>query len=82
MVIFNWANWSEPSYNGPYPDWARAIGWMITISSVMWIPIVIIFEFIRSEGGVMEVSNQETKAEADLRKRTLSAAYGCGLSVA
>ncbi|XP_072017753.1 sodium- and chloride-dependent neutral and basic amino acid transporter B(0+)-like [Amphiura filiformis] len=54
VIIFNWANWSEPSYNGEYPPWAQAIGWMLTISVIIWIPVVMVFEFLRSSGSAKE----------------------------
>ncbi|XP_072017386.1 sodium- and chloride-dependent neutral and basic amino acid transporter B(0+)-like [Amphiura filiformis] len=54
VVLFNFMNWTEPSYNGEYPTWARAIGWMMTMSSVIWIPIIMGFEFVRFDGGIKE----------------------------
>ena len=53
--MFNWMNWNEPTYNGDYPVWARAIGWMMILSSLIWIPVIWIFEFIRSPGNLAEV---------------------------
>ncbi|XP_072017751.1 sodium- and chloride-dependent glycine transporter 1-like [Amphiura filiformis] len=52
IVMFNWLNWVEPSYNGPYPVWARAIGWLITTSAVVWIPVVMVYEFFRNSGSL------------------------------
>eukprot|EP00057_Strongylocentrotus_purpuratus_P009660 XP_011664134.1 PREDICTED: sodium- and chloride-dependent neutral and basic amino acid transporter B(0+) isoform X4 [Strongylocentrotus purpuratus] len=54
VLIFNFLNWQEPSYNGPFPSWARAVGWLITTCSLIWIPIVIIYEFLMEEGTFME----------------------------
>ncbi|XP_022099144.1 sodium- and chloride-dependent glycine transporter 1-like [Acanthaster planci] len=54
VLMFNWMNWSEPSYNGPYPAWAHAIGWMMILSSLIWIPIIINYEFIRTPGSLSE----------------------------
>ena len=54
----NWISWTEPEYNGEYPLWARAIGWMIMISTLLGIPAHAIFEFIRNKGNFMEVSGK------------------------
>ncbi|XP_071802428.1 sodium- and chloride-dependent glycine transporter 1-like [Asterias amurensis] len=54
VLMFNWMNWTEPTYNGDYPVWARAIGWMMILSSLIWIPVIWIFEFIRSPGSIVE----------------------------
>ncbi|XP_022099145.1 sodium- and chloride-dependent glycine transporter 1-like [Acanthaster planci] len=54
VLMFNWMNWSEPSYNGPYPTWAQAIGWMMILSSLIWIPVVWVFEFIRTPGNLAQ----------------------------
>ena len=56
-------NWTEPTYNGDYPVWARAIGWMMILSSLIWIPVIWIFEFIRSPGSIVEVSFQHTEGD-------------------
>jgi len=53
VLMFNWMNWSEPTYNGDYPAWARAIGWLMITSSIIWIPVVWVFEFIRTPGALM-----------------------------
>ncbi|XP_038045589.1 sodium- and chloride-dependent glycine transporter 1-like [Patiria miniata] len=54
VLMFNWMNWSEPTYNGDYPAWARAIGWMMILSSIIWIPVIAIFEFIRTPGSLSD----------------------------
>lgn len=63
MLIFNWMNWSEPEYNGPYPTWGRIIGWLMITSSIIWIPFVMIFEFLRAEGNLADVSNAGASIE-------------------
>jgi solute carrier family 6 amino acid transporter-like protein 5/7/9/14 len=54
VLMFNWMNWSEPMYNGDYPTWAQAIGWMMILSSLIWIPVVWVFEFIRTPGSLTQ----------------------------
>ncbi|XP_071477252.1 sodium- and chloride-dependent neutral and basic amino acid transporter B(0+)-like [Diadema antillarum] len=55
VLLFNWLNWSEPTYGDtPYPTWARVIGWLMITGSIIWIPFVMIFEFLRNEGSISE----------------------------
>ena len=51
-------NWEEPEYNGPYPLWGRIIGWLISVSCVIWIPVYIIYEFCKAEGGFQQVRGE------------------------
>ena len=39
ILVFNFVNWTEPEYNGPFPTWARTLGWMMMISSILVIPL-------------------------------------------
>jgi solute carrier family 6 amino acid transporter-like protein 5/7/9/14 len=50
VLMFNWMNWTE----SPKPLWGHAIGWLMIISSIIWIPVVMIFEFVRTPGGLVE----------------------------
>ncbi|XP_071821966.1 sodium- and chloride-dependent glycine transporter 2-like isoform X2 [Apostichopus japonicus] len=54
VLVFNWTNWSDPEHNGPFPGWARAIGWIIIMATLIWIPIVWIYEFFRTPGSFYE----------------------------
>ncbi|PIK62057.1 putative sodium- and chloride-dependent glycine transporter 2 [Apostichopus japonicus] len=54
VLIYNWTNWADPTHNGPYPGWARAIGWMITMTTLIWIPVFCIYEFLRARGTFYE----------------------------
>lgn len=38
-----------------YPDWSTAVGWILTMSSILCIPAYIIYKFIRTPGGVIHV---------------------------
>ncbi|KAK2163610.1 hypothetical protein LSH36_76g00075 [Paralvinella palmiformis] len=42
ILLFTWIDYTPARYGDDYkfPPWADAIGWMMTISSVIWIPIV------------------------------------------
>ncbi|XP_072014775.1 sodium- and chloride-dependent glycine transporter 1-like [Amphiura filiformis] len=39
ILAFNFISWTEPQYNGPFPPWGQAIGWMIMLSSLIVIPM-------------------------------------------
>lgn len=54
VLLFNFMNWSEPEYNGAYPTWARILGWLMITNSIIWIPFVMIFEFLRNEGSLAD----------------------------
>ncbi|PIK53171.1 putative sodium- and chloride-dependent glycine transporter 2-like [Apostichopus japonicus] len=54
VMLVNFINWSDPTYNGPYPIWARGIGWMISSSTLMWIPIFIIYRLTSNSGSITE----------------------------
>ncbi|XP_030831959.1 sodium- and chloride-dependent neutral and basic amino acid transporter B(0+)-like [Strongylocentrotus purpuratus] len=78
VLIFNWMNWSEPEYNGPYPTWGRIIGWLMITSSIIWIPFVMIFEFLRAEGNLADrwraMSNPRETWGPALKKHRIEAA--------
>lgn len=40
-----------------YPDWAIPLGWVLTGSSVMCIPLYMIYKFDRTRGGFKRVKN-------------------------
>ena len=42
-----------------YPGWASVIGWLVTCSSIIPIPIYMIYKFIVSKGTVRMVSSFE-----------------------
>ncbi|XP_038046150.1 sodium- and chloride-dependent glycine transporter 2-like isoform X2 [Patiria miniata] len=56
VLMFNWMNWSKPLYNNidPYPLWADAIGWMMILFAIIWIPVILMFEFLRSPGNLTQ----------------------------
>lgn len=42
-----------------YPDWAFPLGWVLTGSSVMCIPLYMIYKFDRTRGNFKRVSSTE-----------------------
>lgn len=46
-----------------YPDWAFPLGWVLTLSSVICIPLYMIYKFDRTRGSFKRVSLKLTKFE-------------------
>ncbi|KAJ8039493.1 Sodium- and chloride-dependent glycine transporter 2 [Holothuria leucospilota] len=55
ILMVNWINWSDLTYNGPYPSWALAIGWSISAMTLVWIPVVLVYELIHAKGSLLQV---------------------------
>ena len=56
ILLFGWIDYSPARYGDYYfPPWADALGWLMTISSVIWIPVFMIVLFCRADGGVAQV---------------------------
>ncbi|XP_070531963.1 sodium- and chloride-dependent glycine transporter 1-like [Ptychodera flava] len=53
ILMFNFINWQEPGV-GEQAVWARAIGWLIIITAIMWIPIFWVIEFVKAEGSLVD----------------------------
>ena len=51
ILIFSWINYEGSTYDGYiFPDWANVLGWCITFSSVVCVPIVAIWKICHEEG--------------------------------
>lgn len=65
IMIFTWVDY-KPSYYGdyPYPAWADAMGWMMSMTSVAAIPVVMVYTLCTSdvEGTLWEVGQGRTVA--------------------
>lgn len=38
-----------------YPDWSTALGWVLTLSSILCIPAFMIYKFLNTRGGFRHV---------------------------
>lgn len=57
VLGFNWATWEFPTAGDyEFPTWAHVIGWLMISSSLVCIPAVWAFEFIRAGGSFADVS--------------------------
>ncbi len=57
IIIFAWVDYSPITYDDrPYPAWADALGWCMTLTSIIFIPIIagrkLMYE---AEGSLYEV---------------------------
>ncbi|KAM4722471.1 sodium- and chloride-dependent taurine transporter [Rhinophrynus dorsalis] len=54
--IFSLAKYTPLTYNKyyTYPDWAIGLGWVLALSSMICIPMVVVFRIVRSDGSLIE----------------------------
>ncbi|KAM3914765.1 sodium- and chloride-dependent taurine transporter [Leptodactylus fuscus] len=54
--IFSLAKYNPLTYNKyyTYPDWAIGLGWTLALSSMLCIPLVVVYKIVRSEGSLIE----------------------------
>ena len=54
ILVFSWINYEGSTYDDyVFPDWANVLGWCITFSSVVCVPIVAIWKICHEEGTLM-----------------------------
>lgn len=46
-----------------YPDWSIALGWTLTLSSILCIPLYIIYKILITPGTIVQVSETKTKTK-------------------
>ncbi|XP_032222489.1 sodium- and chloride-dependent GABA transporter 1 isoform X2 [Nematostella vectensis] len=55
IFIFSLVQWQGVSYDDyQYPPWAEFVGWVMALSSMLWIPGVAIYKMSRAKGTFME----------------------------
>jgi len=53
ILVFSWINYKGSSYDDYiFPAWANVLGWCITFSSVVCVPIVAIWKIFHEEGSL------------------------------
>ena len=60
IIIFSWADYSGATYGTEYvfPPWANALGWLMALCSVIWIPVVALYKICREdEGSLVKVKD-------------------------
>jgi len=65
MVVFAIVFYKTLKYNQvyEYPSWALGIGWVLTCSSLIWIPGYCLYKFFSYPGGLREKWQSSTKPE-------------------
>ena len=54
ILVFSWINYEGSTYDDYiFPDWANVLGWCITFSSVVCVPIVAIWKICHEEGSLV-----------------------------
>ena len=60
MLLFAWADYSPARYGDyKFPRWADAMGWLMTLCSVIWIPIWAGYLVKRQTGSWKQVRPRE-----------------------
>ena len=56
MLFFAWIDY-HPAHYGDYyfPAWADGLGWLMSLCSVIFIPILAIYQLCKEDGSFMEV---------------------------
>ena len=53
ILLFNAYQYAPVTYNDYiYPGWAEALGWLMTLASLIWIPVFACVTWIQHIGGV------------------------------
>ena len=58
MFLFHVVNYKPLTYNSVYvyPWWGEALGWLLALSSMLCIPVTVLFKLLRCPGTLREVS--------------------------
>ena len=57
IMSYDKLTYDRKSVSYEFPDWSIAIGWLMAIVSIIWIPIVAVYELWKAEGSLTEVFN-------------------------
>lgn len=59
IFLFHLVNYKPLTYNNAYvyPWWGEVIGWCLALSSMLCIPVSLLYKFFRAKGTFREVSN-------------------------
>ncbi|XP_073682083.1 sodium- and chloride-dependent GABA transporter 3 [Garra rufa] len=83
IFLFFLIKYKPLKYNNvyTYPDWGYGIGWMMAMSSMVCIPLGILFQIWKTEGTFRERIKKLTTPSADLRMRgRLSSRGPCAIN--
>lgn len=68
VFIFSIVKWNGVTYNTTYryPVWAEVFGWLLALSSMVWLPIGLVSSYISAKGSFQEVSTWYVNSNTDL----------------
>ncbi|XP_033101100.1 sodium- and chloride-dependent neutral and basic amino acid transporter B(0+)-like, partial [Anneissia japonica] len=70
VQVYSLIYWEKPSYNGDYPEWAHVIGWLISATTFIVMPLFMLVEFVKSSGTVLERLKKITSPTPDWGHRS------------
>ena len=69
MFLFSVVQWSGVWYGKyKYPDWAECIGWILALSSMMWILGVAVYKLAKQRGTIVERLRQLTRPSKEVMR--------------
>lgn len=69
MFLFSVIQWSGVWYGKyKYPGWAEAIGWILALSSMVWIPGVALYQIFKQSGTLRERIRKLTRPDKEVMK--------------
>lgn len=76
IFVFNLVTYSPLKYGDyVYPDWGQAIGWLLTVSSLVFIPAVMIYKVIKTTGTIRERLNKLIISEIEQKENDFDHGY-------
>lgn len=59
VFLFHVVNYKPLTYNSvyTYPVWGEALGWALALSSMLCIPLTVVYKLLRCKGSLWEVSS-------------------------
>lgn len=72
IFLFHLVNYKPLTYNNVYvyPWWGEVIGWCLALSSMLCIPVSLLYKLFRAKGTFKEVSAQPLPLTACHSKKT------------
>ena len=78
IFLFHLVNYKPLTYNNMYvyPWWGEVIGWCLALSSMLCIPVSLLYKLFRAKGTFKEVSRCPNATDTNLSYRGTAASSG------
>lgn len=84
IFLFHLVNYKPLTYNNVYvyPWWGEVIGWCLALSSMLCIPVSLLYKLFRAKGTFKEVSTGRDRTHQNHRTHTdmFMSGYSAGLT--